>query len=94
MENIRVLVHVPGEGKEAHEYEYCPLSEVRAGARSIKEKPWPDVKTWCRIKNIVCNFGLTEITPPDECPMRSGKFLNEITITFNIVDRENDEKQD
>ena len=53
---IRVDIDVPGEGWEAHEYEHCPLRESMA--------------VMCSIRPLPCNYGLTEIDVPHECPLR------------------------
>ncbi len=99
---VKVLVHVSGEGIEAHEFEHCPLSDFEEvekfsmAALTLKElgdkNNWPkNPKMICRIRKVFCNFGLTEIHPPEDCPMRSGKFLSEITMGFSIIER-NSEK--
>ena len=71
MSRVRVEVDIPGQGTEAHEFEHCPIK--RDGAM-------------CPIGGGECKFGLTENSPPQLCPMRSGKFTQEISMRFSIVD--------
>ena len=64
---IRVEIAVGGEGNEAHEYEHCPLGGSGGSG--------------CRLRNIDCRYGLTEIHPPIGCPLRLGAKMN-----FTIVE--------
>lgn len=79
-ENVRVWIHLPGRGREAHEYEHCLI--MRHGENRT-----------CPIGGGLCNYGLTEISPPQQCPMRSGKFKNVVTMKFSIVDRKEEETE-
>jgi hypothetical protein len=72
---VRVLIDLPGRGEQAHEYTHCVI--MRHGEGRI-----------CPIGGGECRYGLTEIAPPNRCPMRSGKFLTEIIMKFSIVERE------
>jgi hypothetical protein len=58
-DRVRVAIHLPGRGNEAHEYEYCPISE-----RGVDSN--------CPLDGERCRFGLTEIVTPPTCPMRTG----------------------
>jgi hypothetical protein len=58
-DKIRVDIHISGQGKEAHEYEYCPIKSVVEWEGSI-----------CPLISIQCVFGLTTSSPPDLCPLR------------------------
>lgn len=54
---IRIEIHVPGQGNQSHEFEYCELWEA---------------PTRCRIDGPPCTYGLTEIDVPGCCPLRNG----------------------
>lgn len=64
---IRVDIDVPGEGWEAHEYEYCSL---RDGLANI-----------CTLRPCSCNYGLTEIDVPHECPLR----MSAVTMRYKRI---------
>lgn len=57
IDKIRIEIDKPGQGKESHEFEYCPLS----GNDNI-----------CRIHRCECKYGLTEIVIPTPCSMKNG----------------------
>ncbi len=57
MERVRADIHVPGQGNESHEAEYCYLSHHSDGDD-------------CPIGGGGCRFGLTEIKVPETCPLR------------------------
>ncbi len=56
---IRVEMYNPGVGREAHEWEHCPIMK-------------PEHHDICPIGGGVCKYGLTEIEPPKSCPIRNG----------------------
>ncbi len=64
---VRVEMDVKGEGREAHEYEYCPLWEA---TKQCKIRPL----------NGDCNYGLTAIKPPIWCPMRTNTLKMEFSL--------------
>lgn len=70
--NTRVYISIPGRGNQAHEYEHCPI--LQHGSNDV-----------CPLGGGICRFGLTEISPPEGCPM--GKLGGEVTMKFNIVKR-------
>jgi hypothetical protein len=72
LKRIRVGIDVPGRGKEAHEYEYCPIH----AAFNFGER--------CPLGAEICKYGLTDIAPPQTCPMK----LNAVLMEFSIVDGE------
>jgi hypothetical protein len=67
MDKVRVDIEIPGQGKEAHEYEYCPLTERGNGG-------------CCPIGGGTCKFGLTEISPPATCPLKAGTVKMQFSI--------------
>lgn len=56
---IRVEINISGTGKQAHEFEHCPISLL--GNKD------------CPIVNELCAYGLTNIEPPISCPMTNGE---------------------
>ena len=83
---VRAAIHIPGQGNNAHEFEYCPIMDHHHYERNI-----------CPIGGGECKFGLTEITPPKTCPLRSPGVSNDdvqtIEMEFSIVER-NDFKEE
>ncbi len=71
MTKVRVDIYVPGQGYEAHEFQYCPI--IFAKDRYGSEQ--------CPIGGGICNFGLTEVEPPATCPIRIGN----VRMKFSIV---------
>ena len=70
---IRIEINLPGRGREAHEFEHCLIRDA--------------YNNYCSLDGgRACKFGLTEAYPPSTCPMRSGKFKQEISMEFSIVD--------
>ena len=67
---IRVEINIPGEGDEAHEYEHCPIYFAVDRVHNI-----------CPLRPISCVFGLTTVSPPDLCPLRSSG----VKMKFKIV---------
>ena len=54
---IRVEINIPGQGEEAHEFEYCPIWETNST---------------CKLGKLPCKYGLTMIDVPQACPLRIG----------------------
>ncbi len=75
---VRVEIDLPGQGEEAHEFGYCPMSHHGTHL--------PDGGGWsCPIRGGACRFGLTETEPPQACPMRSGSGTMVVTMKFSLV---------
>lgn len=67
MEKVRIEIDVPGSGSQAHEYEHCPIREVRG-----------DIN--CPLNRCDCRFGLTEPKVPSVCPLRIGTVKMNFTV--------------
>ena len=67
---VRIDIHKPGEGDESHEYEHCPIQFSA------------QFSTTCPLRtDLTCNFGLTEIAPPKDCPLRGcGPLMMKFTV--------------
>ena len=57
---IRIEIYKPGEGHEAHEYEYCPIFFA-----------FQNKSDECVLGGGICKYGLTEIEPTGNCPIRN-----------------------
>lgn len=73
IKKIRVEIYKPGEGYEAHEWEYCPI--MQAIKRDISPQSME-----CPINGVICTYGLTTIEPPESCPIKNG-----LEMKFTIV---------
>ena len=83
-QSVRIEIELPGRGTQAIENQDCSIMNFGANRT-------------CPLGKCECRYGLTEIRPPKDCPMRMGdKFTSPIYMKFNIVDgwpsaRENEE---
>ena len=61
IKTIRVEYDKFGEGKEAHEWEYCPIYFA-----------FQNGSNECPLGAGVCKYGLTATEPPENCPIKNG----------------------
>lgn len=71
MKRIRIEMRKPGEGSFAYEYEHCPIYFAVGKGNDI-----------CPLDGMVCKFGLTEISPPDDCPIIR---CRDVTFVLSVV---------
>jgi hypothetical protein len=69
IKTIRVEYYKTGEGKEAHEFEYCPIYFA-----------FQNKSNECPFGAGVCKYGLTEVESPEHCPIRKS-----IEFKFKLV---------
>ncbi len=64
---IRIEIDVAGVGIQAHEYDHCPIHLSTEGEA-------------CPMTHNPCRYGLTDIMPPTNCPMRHGPMQMQFSV--------------
>ena len=72
---VRIDIDVPGQGKEAHEYDNCPIKmRWRKPVEHLNTNECP----LCIA--IKCEYGLSDWDIPKSCPLKHG-----VKMEFSIV---------